>query len=159
MWIPETANYLLTYNDQNWGFKFEDDLKNELEDLVPSYNILTYLDFTFAVPFILFGIIILYVGIDYFLKVFGLTGYSEVDLTNLPESKSNGSWIIPVLWIGVMIFGGNLLNRLKNYLFPIIFISLGKQVNELSKRKRISNLIFGVIILGILINLISNWIG
>ena len=154
--IPETINYYLSYNDQNWGFKFEDDLINELNDFTPWYNTLTYLEFRFAFPMLIFIATILFVGIDYFLKLFGLAGYTDIDLHNTKETSS--SWIIGLLWGGILIIGGEFLNRLRGYLFPTLFIALGKQSKEFDKRKKITNIVFGVILLGILINLISEWI-
>ena len=154
--MPETINYTLTYNDQSWGFKFEDDLRNELKEFVPSYNYLTYLEFSFALPLLLFLLLISYLGLDYFLKICGFSGYTDIDLTKISEPK--GSNFIGIIWGLVILIGGSILNKIRSYLFPTIFISIGKQVKEFKKRQNIAKLLFGVILLGVLVNLLSDWL-
>lgn len=151
--VPESINYYLSYNDQNWGFKFEDDLRNELKDFIPYYNFLTYLNYTFGLPILLFISLILYMTLDYFLKEAGLWGFTDIDYSIKSESSSSS---FPGLAWGILLFGLTyLMNLGRDYLFPILFIAIGKQVKEYNKRKTISYVVFGVVMLGVIINLIS----
>ena len=151
---PETIKYYLRYEQQEWGFKFEDDLLQQLKDFKPYYNFLTYFNFLIAFPIFILIISFLYLGIDYILKLFELTGYTSIDY-NKSSSSSNGSNIVGfIIWLPIY-FLGLLLNISRNYLFPHIFIALGKQEKEYLKREKIVRLVFGVVILGIIINIFA----
>jgi heme A synthase len=49
---------------------------------------------------------------------------------------------------------------LRNYLYPVLFIALGRQYKEYEKRRKIANILFVTIglamIVGIITNIISN---
>jgi|GEM_PF-2471165 len=153
---PKTISYYLRYNNQNWGFKFEDDLRQELKEFRPYYSFLTYLDLTFGLPLLIVAITILFVSVDYFLKVAGLSGFTNVNYSN--SGNSNSSWIVGVVWWIPIYLSGYFINLLRNYLFPVLFIATGKQIKEYQKRKTIAYVCFGVILLGIAINIVSNLI-
>lgn len=152
--IPETITYYLAYDDSKWGFKFEDDLLQELKEFKPYYSPLTYLNLTFGIPLILVGIVILYFSIDYFLKIFGLQGYLQTNVSIEKNTLSSG--LIGYIYGALLIFLGYLLNVSRNYLFPILFIATGKQKKEYQFRKKISYFAFGVVLLGVVINVISS---
>ncbi|MFN7013833.1 MAG: hypothetical protein ACK4ON_06145 [Bacteroidia bacterium] len=96
---------------------------------------------------------IIYIGIDSLLKVYGQRGYLEYEEDKVKKYVDLG-YIVLILTFCV----GYLLQKIRQYLFPTIFIALGKQKKEYSKRETISYVVFGVIILGIIINLISSLI-
>lgn len=149
---PESVNYYLSYNDQNWGFKFEDDLRNQLKDFIPYYNFLTYLNYTIGLPILLLASVFLYMTLDYFLKEFGLQGYTDMDYSVKSEGSSSFGGFA---WIILMVGLTYLLNLGRNYLFPVLFIAIGKQVKEYNRRKTLSYVFFGVILLGVVVNVIS----
>lgn len=153
---PKIITYNLRYNNQDWGFKFEDDLRQELKEFRPYYNFLTFVDLTLGLPLIAAGMIIFIFCIDYLSKFAGLPGFTNVDYYNTNNSQS--SWIVGVAWCIPIILFGYFLNLFRNYLFPILFIALGKQLKEYQKRQTISYIIFGVILMGIIVNLISDFI-
>ena len=91
--------------------------------------------------------------LDYFLKEAGLWGFTDIDYSIKSESSSSS---FPGLAWGILLFGLTyLMNLGRDYLFPILFIAIGKQVKEYNKRKTISYVVFGVVMLGVIINLIS----
>ena len=156
LFIPKAISYFLRYNDRNWGFKFEDDLRQELKEFRPFYSPLTYLDLGLGLPLLLFAIIILYFGIDYYFKVAGLSGYSSIDYNN--SGNSNSSGILGLALLIPIYLSSYFINLFRNYLFPILFIATGKQVKEFQKRKKITTVVFGVIVMGIFINILSYFI-
>ncbi|OOG78305.1 hypothetical protein [Algoriphagus sp. A40] len=153
---PKTLKYNLRYNNQDWGFKFEDDLRQELKEFRPYYNYLTFLDLTFGLPLLLAAILTFIFSLDYLLKFSGLIGFLKVEYIYTNTSQS--SWIIGVAWcIPIFLFSYS-LNLFRNYLFPVLFIATGKQIKEYQKKKTIAYIIFGIFLMGIVINLISDLI-
>ncbi|GAB2994399.1 hypothetical protein GCM10027284_09580 [Cyclobacterium sediminis] len=153
---PKVISYYLRYNNQNWGFKFEDDLRQELKEFRPYYSFLTYLDLKMGLPLLLVAIAILFFSVDYLLKVAGLTGLTNTDYNN--SGSNNSSWIVGVAWWIPIYLSGYFINLFRNFLFPVLFIATGKQVKEYRKRRNIAYVIFGVVLLGIAINIISDLI-
>ncbi|MCC5928773.1 MAG: hypothetical protein JJU28_05970 [Cyclobacteriaceae bacterium] len=150
---PSTIEYYLKYDDQNWGFKFEDDIKNELKEFRPYYNYLTYFNLTYATMALLVIMVFLLISIDYYSKVLGFTGILKDG-----DYKSVNNYSGPAVgftWAILIYILAYLLNKLRNYLFPVLFIATGKQVKEYQKRKNIARIVFGIIGVGIAINLIT----
>lgn len=153
---PKVITYNLRYEDQDWGFKFEDDLKQELKEFRPYYNFLTYINLTIGLPLIFAGTLTLILLIDYLSKFSGFSGFTNFEYN--ATSKNQSSWIVGIAWCIPIFLFCYLLNLFRDYLFPILFIATGKQLKEYNKRKTIAYIIFGVIIMGITINLISDFI-
>ena len=84
-------------------------------------------------------------------------GYTTIDYTAMSESNSSSRSIGLLWWIPIFL-SGYIINQTRNYLFPILFIATGKQVKEYNKRKTISYILFGVVFLGVIINIISELI-
>ena len=96
-----------------------------------------------------------FMTIDYFMK---LVGYNLTDINYYEDTKSSTSSFPVLAWMLLLFLSTYLINLGRNYLFPVLFIALGKQVKEYNKRKTISRILFGVVVLGIIINLISNFL-
>lgn len=84
----------------------------------------------------------LFSSLDFFLKFYGFPGY--IENSNESTEQNPNSAVGTLLW-GLTFLIGFLLNRLRNYLFPVIFIATGKQLREYEIRKMISYFVFGVI--------------
>ncbi|GAB5409310.1 MAG: hypothetical protein BalsKO_16750 [Balneolaceae bacterium] len=153
---PNTISYYLRYDDRNWGFRFEEDLKHELKEFHPYYNKLTYFNLTLGFPIALLAFPLLFMAIDYLIKVTGLSGFTSLDYSK--SENSQFSSVVLIAWLIPLFLSGYFLNKLRDYLFPILFISTGKQIKEYEKRKKISYFLFGVILIGIVINIASDFI-
>lgn len=151
---PKTINYYLEYYDQNWGFKFEEDLNQELKEFKPYYNILTFSQLTIIFPILFTVINSLYNLIIYYQKNHTLEGIFYIQAT-----ENILKYIFIGIFLSIIFFIiGNFLNLFRNYLFPTLFIALGKQSREYEKRKTISNVFFVMIGLGIIVGIISNFV-
>ena len=153
---PETISYYLRYNNHVWGFKFEDDLRQELKEFRPYYNFLSYINLKLGVPAIFLVLSSLLFSIDYLLKVADLPGFTNIDYYN--SGRNNSSWITQIPFLASLFLLGYIMELIRNYLFPVLFIATGKQKKEYQKRKKIIYVVFGIIILGIIINLVSYFI-
>ena len=148
---PQVLSYDLTYNDEIWGYKFDDDLQNELRELIPWYSILTYFPITFAlVPMLMLGSIF-YIWLNFVLEYLNLPTYLDISMNDPIESTKNWDilfwfWMIPLFAIAYI------LDIIRDYLFPRLFIALWKQIKEFWKRKMISYIIFGIFWAWILVN-------
>ncbi|HLF63116.1 MAG TPA: hypothetical protein VI603_05175 [Saprospiraceae bacterium] len=149
----ESVRYYLRYDNLDWGFRLDDELNKHLREFKTWYSKITIYDLTIGVPFLFFGFVMLYGSFDYVLKLCGYKGYIEYTA----NSTKSSSYLLFVLL--VILFGaGYLLQKIRQFLFPKLFIALGKQKKAYLNRKTLSYVLFGVIALGIILNLFSSWL-
>lgn len=150
--FPETIKYSLRYDNTEWGFSFEDELNERLKEFKPWYSILTCTNLTYGLPAIGIIIILAVFALDFFTKQFGYSGFLSIDYNSNTSSNQIVGYI---LWIPILICSF-LINKLRDYLFPLIFIAIGKQKKVYENRQKLSYVLFGVIGLGIAINILSS---
>ncbi|MDR0973205.1 MAG: hypothetical protein LBM61_04390 [Prevotellaceae bacterium] len=151
---PEAINYSLNYNDPEWGFYFEDELNKRLRSFKPWYSFLTYTNLTYVLPVLFIMISLAIFAIDFYTKEIGYTGFISIDYYSLPVSNPIIGYILWIPIVGCCF----IINKLRDYLFPLIFIAIGKQRKEYKKRQNWSYFIFGTVGLGIITNIISTLI-
>lgn len=102
------------------------------------------------------------VGMSFFLNAASIIRKLRAATASAPTSpslftESEGQTMTVVSIVALLVIG-SILDRFRDYLFPRCFFLIGRQVKEYGQRKTISSIIFGVIILGILINIASSLI-
>ena len=152
--FPETITYFLQYDNREWGFYFEDELIERLKEFKPWYNILTFTNLTFGIPGIFILCFLFISAVDYFSKLLGYSGFLSIDYNS---NSTNNPIVGYIFWIPILTFC-YIINVIRNYLFPLVFIATGNQKKEYAKRQKISYFIFVVIGLGIVINIISSYL-
>ena len=152
--FPETITYFLQSDNREWGFSFEDELIERLKEFKPWYNILTFTDLTLGIPFIFILFFLFILAIDYFIKLFGYSGFLSIDYNS---NSTNNPIVGYIVWIPILILC-YIINIIRNYLFPLVFIATGSLKKEYNKRQQISYFIFVVVGLGIFINIISSYL-
>lgn len=151
---PLSASYTLQYESRDWGFAFEDELISEIKDLKPIYNYITYFNLTIFPLLSIAGLLLLLLFIDGLLKVSGAKGYFEDSQPN--QTQSAASITIPIMASIMLFIIGYYTNKTRNYLFPVFSTTIGKQLKTYNQKMMISQIIFGIIILGIVVNYISD---
>ena len=106
-----------------------------------------------GIPIMISLLFFFVIGVDIVLKLFEQNGFITYN-----RESADRSLILVYYLFGFLLLGGFLLHKIRDYLFPILFISTGKQIREYLKRKRIAYFVFVVIGLGIIINIISYFI-
>lgn len=150
--IPRTICYTLSYEDDFWGFKFDDDLINQLKVFKPWYSCITY--FSEGVGIILSFILPL-ILIYIFAYNNNLTSNLIFDAV-LNKSFASRFFSINNIINGLLyclIFFS--FFKFKKYLFPDSFIALGKQKENHKNRMMFAIGIIGAILLAIIGNLIT----
>lgn len=151
--FPETISYSLRYDNTEWGFSFENELNERLKEFKPWYSILTCTNLTYGLPAIAVIIILAVFALDFFTKQLGYSGFLSIDY----NSNTSGNLIVGyILWIPILICSF-FINKIRDYLFPLIFIAIGKQKKVYENRKNLSYVLFVVIGLGIVINILSSF--
>lgn len=150
--FPETIKYSLRYDDTRWGFSFEDELNERLKGFKPWYSILTCTNLTLGLPIIGIIIALTFYAVDFFSQQFGYSGYMSVDY----NSNTSGNQIVGYILLIPIFACSFFINKVRDYLFPVIFIAIGKQKKNYENRQKISYILFGVIGLGIIINILSS---
>ncbi|MCB2408470.1 hypothetical protein [Hymenobacter lucidus] len=152
---PKTISYHLSYESREWGFKFEDDLLSEIKIFKPIYNILTYADFIGGFLLLLPAILVLFLVLD---GAFRLMGRRPVFASGNANNTSNdlSSISIVFLIITIVIVLGYVLNKIRDYLFPRLYIATGRQSKEYEKKMWIAGILLGTIVLGLAIEFLSS---
>lgn len=146
----QTIKYEFNYFDLNWGFKFNDEIEELLNYFKPWYSFISKIS-AFQSILLLFTVLFLILIWPGFIKIYDK---SKLDFIILLQSARGVGFLVAIILLGFAF----ILNKITNYLFPKSFLALGYQLNEYKKRKNISYIIFGVIILGIILNLIASFI-
>ena len=150
----DTAGFELRYADINWGIRVERELIERLEEFRPWYWWLNKVQFTWALPLSLSVLSLVLNGISLIQKLSGTytPGSSSIELTS-------GEGLVLMLVAFLALFGvGVVIDSLRDYLFPGLFFCLGKQAEEFKRRQRVASLIFGVIILGIILEIVGGFV-
>jgi hypothetical protein len=151
--FTETAMIRLNFSDVKRQMPIEDEIFKRIRSMRPWYFWLSKIPFMLLLPLLLFGYSIMLNAISLTKK---LTGIIPLSASNPPSSfTENEASVFMMVACGILFLVGYLIDRFKGYLFPKYFFCLGRQEKNYEKRRTISYLIFGVIILGILINIIS----
>ncbi|BDS10091.1 hypothetical protein [Aureispira anguillae] len=150
--MNHTIRYHLDYDIQDWGFRFDDELNKFLRGFKTKSNLISKTDLILIAP--LFVALLLTFYIFYIdNNSHGMENSNSLEILNhkIPVKVLTSFFFLGVL---ISIF----FEKIKKYLFPHIFVALGKQKKEYLHRLKIRNLVFGVIILSLLINILSTFI-
>jgi hypothetical protein len=152
-WSFQTLKYRINSKELEKMIFFENELRDRIKDFRPWYWIISKTSFNTILLIICWGYTIINGFIAFKNRINGVKISSE----NINLSYSE--WVFFII-TSIIFFAGITysIDKFKNYLFPKVTISLGKQKVRESKRKNLVYLIFGIIILTIIINLISNLI-
>lgn len=149
---PDTIRYTLQYDNAEWGYSFENELNERLKGFKPWYNILTFTNLTLGLPVMGSIIALLIFGIDFWAKQLGYLGFLSIDY-----SAETGNQIVGYIMVIPILIISFLINKLRDYLFPLMFIAIGKQKERYRMRQKIAYLLFGVIGLSVIINIFSSY--
>lgn len=151
---PETIRYKFEYNDYESGFLLDDKLINHLIEFKPSFNLMRYANAQIFLSTI--GIITLLLAFS--LKLFFNYNFFYNFDDPLHQINLNVLSVLIILTLGFWFIVCYTLDRSRDYLFPLIFISLGNQMKEYQKRKKIRNFIFITIVFTVILGILINWI-
>lgn len=130
--------------------KLEAELSGRVRAMRPWYHLLTQTNF---VDLFFYAFVVLFFASNAWSLLNRLRGIPR------PAAASpitEGEAMVLVLLIGMVLYVvGRALNLSKDFLFPRVFFNLGRQVDRFRQRERIAQVLFGVIGLGIVVNLMS----
>jgi hypothetical protein len=146
-----TAAIHLNLDSLDKQILIETELASRIKMMRPWYSPITTLSFTMGLPLILLFITLLF-------SIYDLIAVFTHWWPRLSTNDSQPSNVI----FGSLIFGflflvGYIIDRSKAYIFPRVFFQIGRQKNNFKVRQRVAYFVFGVIGLGIIINVISSW--
>ncbi len=149
-------------NDINKEGVFSE-LNKKLQELKPWYSILTYWDFTWLLPIIIFipiTILAIYKNLEKAIPKI----YNDINTTVVNQVKassvftdSEGTAIILLILLIVLLIGYS-IQKFKSYLFPKIFFEIGKQKNILSRINFWRITILSSLLIGITGSIIASYI-
>jgi hypothetical protein len=149
--LSRSVTYYFDYSDLDWGFRFEDDFRKYMHDFkkwyspISKYNMISSLLLLTAITFISIS--------GYFWVIKALNGEGFI-----AHPATETSYIPILIFYGLVIGTGYLLEKVKSYLFPKSFIALGRQVEEYKKRQKIGAVLFSVILIPTIVGLFVNYI-
>lgn len=157
----DLVGFTFSYQDISWGIEIENELVERLEDFYPWYWWMKRLRLYWMLPA---ALVVSVTALAYVLGGIVLIQSLSGTYTSSNSSQAEDSPMILIMnfVVGSLVLVGLGLDRLSDYCFPEVFFCLGRQVEEYNRRKRVRNAIFGTLIggiaLGILTNIVSGWI-
>ena len=140
------------FKDIKQQYPIEDEVLKHIKAIRPWYYWLNKISFKLFLPLLLIGVGISLDAISLFKKLFGSIPAISASPSKFTDGESN---VLTVGVFGILFIVGYLIDRSRDYLFPKYFFCIGRQQKEFERRRKITYFIFGVIILGIIINIIS----
>jgi hypothetical protein len=152
IFFTNTAMIQFNFSDIKQQMLVEDEILKRIGAMRPWYFWLSKIPFSILLPLLPVGFSMALNAISLSKKLTGM-----VPLTPTPPSvfTENEAFIFVMATTGILFLVGYLIDQSRNYLFPKSFFCIGRQQKAYEKRRTISYIFFGVIILGILINLAS----
>jgi hypothetical protein len=151
----DTAMIHFYFSDIKRQIPVEDEIMKRIRAMRPWYFWLIKIPFSFIFPFLLWGYSISLSAISLIKKLTGIIPLTP-STPPTPSGFTEGEVSILVLaTMGILFLVGFLIDNSRDYLFPKYFFYIGRQQKNYDKKRIIVNIIFGVIILGIIINLVS----
>ena len=151
----KTVDVEFEFEDINQQYAFEKEIINRVKLLRPWYFWLSPIEWRFLLPALLFVSMLAYPFMTLMQK---LRGIRVVEKPPQVKFSENVSVILLFLMIGVLFLVGYAVDNSRNFLFPKYFFVIGRQKEVYEKRRNIANVVFVVIILGIIINILSSFI-
>lgn len=134
--------------------RLEQEIAGRIRDMRPWYSFFTRLPFAVLFPAALLGLVLAINVVSVIQKLRGtyITQPSQPSSVTLTE---NESYVMQLGVFGILALVGHVFDRFREYISPRVFFCIGKQQHEFKKRQKIVHVIFGVILLGVLINIVS----
>lgn len=150
-----TALVKLAFSDINTKVPIEDEIIKRVRAMHPWYSWLTKIPFKYSIPLVLF---ILSFALNLINVIKKIYHFESASVTNQFTFSDNESFSATVLIVGVLLIIGYMIDRSRDYLFPRYFFCIGRQLNKFKKKQNVAYTIFGIILLGIAINIASSMI-
>lgn len=155
LFSSDTAMIRFYFSDIKRQIPIEDEIMKRIKAMRPWYFWLTKISFSFILPFLLWSYSISLSAVSLVKKLTGTIPLTP-PTPPTPSVFTEGEATIFVLSaMGILFLVGYLIDNSRDYLFPKYFFYIGRQQKKYDKKRLIANIIFGVIILGIIINLAS----
>jgi|WetSurMetagenome_2_1015567.scaffolds.fasta_scaffold00195_28 hypothetical protein len=149
----KTGIISLSFSDVRQQQPIEDEIIKRIKTMRPWYSWLNRISFRFIMPSLLFIFWIIVNANNLIKKFNGNIPVASAQPSPLTEGESQ---VLMLGVLGILFLCGFLIDRSRDYLFPKSFICIGRQLQSFEKRRKISYIIFGVIILGIIINIAAS---
>lgn len=151
----DTANVRFRFKDIKQQYPIEDEVLKRIKTMRPWYFWLTGIPIKFLLPLLLYGYSLVLNAISLIKKLTGLLPMTAPS----PSTLTEGEGFVFVLGVfGILFLAGYLIDRSRDFLFPRYFFCIGRQQKAFERRRTIAYIVFGVVILGILINIVSAFI-
>ena len=137
---PDTIRYDLKYDDVKWGFAFENEFIERLKNFRPWYNLLTYGNLFWLFPLLLTFVCITIFAFDFLLKVFGFSGFFDIDYNREYNKESSIDKMLVYIFVILIFLAGYILNIIRDYLFPLFIMAIGGAKKRIYKAEK--NLVY-----------------
>jgi hypothetical protein len=151
----DTANAHFRFKDVKQQGPIEDEVIKRIKTMRPWYFWLTRIPFKFLLPVLPYGCSFTLNTVSLIKKLIGLLPMTPPAPSPLTE---NEGFVLVLGVTGILFLVGYLIDRSRDFLFPNCFFCIGRQRASFERRRAIAYIVFGVIILGILINIVSAFI-
>ncbi len=150
-----TAMTHFYFSDIKRQILVEDEILKRIKAMRPWYFWLTKIPFSFIFPSLLWIYAILTSAISLIKKIAGVIPLTASAPSTEKVFTDNEATVFILATMGVLFLVGYIIDYSRDYLFPKYFFYIGRQQKIYDRKRTITNIIFGVIILGIIINIVS----